>query len=355
MSFNRFRIFKEAQSSQPNQNFIKRAIEILSKTQDPISSSTLRMKIGDVLPKEDLPPYGKFNDWMSMISGIERNNTMQVDMPYYKLNNISKTSNNTSNTNNSNLTKSENESMRKLDRTVQRVKNKYEEWVIEWNKFNTENPSIEQWNILYERYNDLNKKIQTVRNFFAKHIHLIKDYQPKLMPKKPSDKLVYDIKSIKPIEEIKVEPVVSHIKAPEPRPNLEFSSSLFPNTSSSHPPIYNSYPQSSPIQSNYSLPLPDVPPKPQYIPQQNASLYKPIYNEPFYKNEPVFLNESQLSSSLFPGTQIPNYSSSNINNIFSNPDLYNTLIKLRGYGLMEPNSLAEKALILIEQMNQYFQ
>ena len=377
-SFKKTNIYRYPQSNAlPTQIFINKVLEIIKSYKQAISSSTLRMKLGDSLSKENLPPSGKFNEWMGMIKELVRDDTIQVDMPHYS---FAKQNVSVPQPKNDSFAKqnvsvpqlkqnipvvspiviNQLESDTKLKRTINRVKVKYEEWVIEWNIFNTENPSIEQWNKLNERYNDLNKKIQTIKNFFGRHQDLIKEYYPNNMPKKPSDTLVYNV--IK-AEEIKTEP----IETEEIKTELIFDKSKidFPLPISSNPPLFsNSY-----LFPNSSLPLPPLPPPP--TPPPPPSLPSPFSSHhslltsqslqqyPTYSpinSEDIFMNNN---SNLFPKSyehpkdnfipQIPNEYS----NIFDNRDLYNTLLKLRNYGLMEQGSLAEKALILFEQNKKF--
>jgi hypothetical protein len=350
--------FKVISQSLPNQVFIKKVIDILSKHHESISSSTLRMKIGDSIPKEHLPPSGKFNDWMSHITNIERNDKIQVDMPYYSL---LKTNVSVSQQRNDSLSKpvesdspkSNSDTDNKLQRTINRVKTKYEEWVVEWNKFNTEDPSIDQWNILHDRYNDLNKKIQTIKNFFGRHQNLVKQYHPNDMPKRPSDTLVYQIPS--KMNEIKTEPIN----------NVEIKTD-YSNTLFSHSSYFSASPLSSPPPP-ISPPPPPPPPPPQSAVTYKYSsqlfpdtAYSPITQ---FNNLNLFDNNNvnNQSNLLRPPPGLSMYSSVpthnpipiTTSNIFDNKDLYDTLVKLRNYGLMERGSLSEKALILFEQNKKF--
>jgi hypothetical protein len=86
---------------------------------------------------------------------------------------------------------------------------------------------------------------------------------------------------------------------------------------------------------------------------------QPITIQPLHQYSDNFLNSNHNNSILFPKSyehpndqfkpQIPN----EYMNIFENKDLYYTLVKLRNYGLMESNSLAEKAFILFEQNKKF--
>jgi len=358
-SFKKTNIFRYPQSSiLPNTIFINKVLEIVKSFKQPVSSSTLRMKLGDCISKENLPPSGKFNEWMSMIKELVRDDTIQVDMPYYSFPKqtipVSQPKINLPAV--SPIVVNQSESDKKLHRTINRVKVKYEDWVVEWNKFNTEDPSIEQWNKLYEKYNDLNKKIQTIKNFFSRHQELIKEYHPINMPKKPSDTIVYNVTKTEPvkIEPVKIEPVkIELVKTElifeEPKPTLQLHSYLFPNTylSPSHP---HSIPPPPPPPPPPGLPHPPPGLAPPGLPSLSQSLHQ--YSENIYSNV-------HNNSNLFPKSyehpndqfkpQIPN----EYMNIFENKDLYFTLVKLRNYGLMESNSLAEKAFILFEQNKKF--
>jgi hypothetical protein len=314
------------------------------------------MKLGDCISKENLPPSGKFNEWMSMIKELVRDDTIQVDMPYYsfpkqsnpvpqpKINVLAV----------SPIVVNQSESDKKLHRTINRVKAKYEDWVIEWNKFNTEDPSIEQWNKLYEKYNDLNKKIQTIKNFFSRHQELIKEYLPINMPKKPSDSIVYNVTKIEPIkiEPVKIDQVKTDLIIEEPKPTLLLPSYLFPNT---YLPPSHLHPIPPPPSS--LAPPPGLPPPSSLAPP--PGLPPPITSQPLHHYSENIYSNVHNNSNLFPKSyehphdqfkpQIPN----EYMNIFENKDLYFTLVKLRNYGLMESNSLAEKAFILFEQNKKF--
>jgi len=358
-------------SNVPNQNFIDKVNQILIKNKIPMSSSTLRMKLGDSLAKSDLPPNGKFNEWMGKISGIERNDTVQVDMPFYKISSIPLSVSPISTTLSTTILKQTNKSEldNKLQRTVNRVKAKYDDWVVEWNKFNTEDPSIDQWNKLNDSYTDLNKKIQTIKNFFNRHQDLIKDYHPNNMPKKPSDTLVYTIGSIKPIEpilSIEEPKPFEEIKIEEPKPILYFNSSLFPDSvlPFSHLP--------PPPPSSLPPPPPPPPSQPSYL-SPNVSIQTTLQSCLYKPNQPTYPSYSPMNvfdnvnnqSNLFPKSPSvlsqqsqpqsfppPPPPQPNQLNLLNDTILYDTLIKLRNYGLMEPGSLAEKALIIIQQMRK---
>jgi hypothetical protein len=386
-SIQKKQFYNEVKINMPNEIFIKKVVEILTKHIEPISSSTLRMKLGDMISNENLPPKGKFNDWMMLISGIVKDDTMQVDMPYYKLIKPEQVqvpvvvpvvvpvavpvavpvSEVIKSTNHSDLDS-------KIIKTVNRVKTKHSEWIVAWNKFNTEEPSIEQWEILHERYTDLNKKIQTVKNFYGKNINLIKEYYPNNMPKRPSDTLVYQIT---PKVENKTEPIINSTPPPiTPIPG-SLKDEIFINTSISNLPQPPGLLQ--PIQQNNLLPqvqqnnlLPTIQSlvtetRPQPM-SYNSILFpssSPQPSVPLINQYTTNYQASQFSSNnglnIFESTKpIPNLFQSQSqsqlpiptlppSNIFDNKDMYITLLKLRNYGLMERGTLAEKALILIEQ------
>jgi hypothetical protein len=88
-----------------------------------------------------------------------------------------------------------------------------------------------------------------------------------------------------------------------------------------------------------------------YLDDNNNYDYKNLINDInnglniFESTKPIpnlFQSQSQSQSQLPIPTLPPS-------NIFDNKDMYITLLKLRNYGLMERGTLAEKALILIEQ------
>jgi len=168
-------------SNVPNQNFIDKVNQILIKNKIPMSSSTLRMKLGDSLAKSDLPPNGKFNEWMGKISGIERNDTVQVDMPFYKISSIPLSVSPISTTLSTTILKQTNKSEldNKLQRTVNRVKAKYDDWVVEWNKFKSEwhHKKMDGYELIFKEVDcDINEALATKYNITTyPSIKLIKD------------------------------------------------------------------------------------------------------------------------------------------------------------------------------------
>jgi hypothetical protein len=330
------------------------------------------MKINDSIPKEDLPDKGRFNDWMVMINGIERINNLQVDMPYYKFIDIPKEAPIENEVKSIKQTSVEKEKVKQLNRTIDKVKSRFVEWVLEWNRYNQEDESLKQWEILNEKYINLNKAISIVKKFYLKHIELINDCFPILMPKKPSNVFVTNkiivtevsdrpppgiivTKNIPPVTPVPGSAILNvsepgssfnmpenssnsdPFKIKETRPDLSFQSVLFPSQSINVP-----------TSSPHSPPPPPPPPSPPPPPQ--ASQYASYYSSNQI-NQMNLINQLNQINQLNHMNQINqnNWQSHPAMNLFTNPDVYTTLLKLRGYGLMDPGSFAEKVLNLIEQ------
>lgn len=190
-----------------NDEFISEIVNILKKQKKLISASDLCMKVTSKLPLNFQPPKGYFQKWMRYLHFIERDDSINKDMPFYKIKDHLK--DNFKDTIKSNITYSQ-ATINNIQPTVinkvkeeqiiiNRIKDDSALWYESYRKFKTTDNNIEMWNYVSNIADTINNNIKIIEDKYPNYLYLVTRYSKKMPPMKLDNPILPSISLDLPI------------------------------------------------------------------------------------------------------------------------------------------------------------